>query len=228
LEHHDEYDTKPSQSKGLTPDEVREYRDRLYAQSEAKREVLNDITPAEAVKISPLSSTSEYETLRKRFPRDLDFTSAPWRYPLWQVANEPEFFAYKAINRADGICLVERIDLPDGRIVIVCIETAGNPGRSITNSVEELCFQIGERFEIPADQVVWLQHYDYDEENTWHMVSFKQIPPKGPFTNPEWIEMTPELWRSLRLKPKKKLTRWRGHFRSKVTKLFHWPTEALL
>ena len=30
LDHHDEYDSRTSQSKGLTPDEVRTYRDRLY------------------------------------------------------------------------------------------------------------------------------------------------------------------------------------------------------
>lgn len=31
LEHHNQYDSKTSQSKGLTKDEVRTYRDRLYA-----------------------------------------------------------------------------------------------------------------------------------------------------------------------------------------------------
>jgi hypothetical protein len=31
LKHHDEYDTRTSQSKGLTPDELRHYRDALYA-----------------------------------------------------------------------------------------------------------------------------------------------------------------------------------------------------
>src|SRR5437588_6907976 len=36
LEHHDEYDGKTSQSKGFTLDEVREYRDRLYARHESE------------------------------------------------------------------------------------------------------------------------------------------------------------------------------------------------
>jgi hypothetical protein len=31
LRHHDQYDSRTSQSKGLTKDEVRTYRDRLYA-----------------------------------------------------------------------------------------------------------------------------------------------------------------------------------------------------
>ena len=36
LEHHDEFDSSPSQSKGITKEEVRFYRDKLYAGVEAK------------------------------------------------------------------------------------------------------------------------------------------------------------------------------------------------
>ncbi len=141
--------------------------------------------------------------MRTRFSKDLEFTRKPWRYPLWQVANEPELFAYKAGNRADGVCLVERIDLPDGRIVISCIAVTGNPGNSITNCVEELCFQVCERFEIPAEKLVWLEHYDYDDDAEWNMVEFKRMPPDRPFEDPTWIRMTPEMWRDLRLRTKK-------------------------
>jgi hypothetical protein len=158
----------------------------------------------------------------------LDFTLAPWRFLLWQVANQPEFFAYKARNRADGVCLIERVDLPDGRVVIACVETAGNPGNSITNCVEELCFQVCERFEIPAHRLVWLEHYDYDREGEWNMVTFGQKPPRGPFADPKWIQMTPELWQQLQLKPIKRLTSSNGQFNSKLSKLFHWTREALL
>ncbi|TAM45591.1 MAG: hypothetical protein EPN55_07805 [Gammaproteobacteria bacterium] len=227
LEHHDEYDGTTSQSKGLTLDEVREYRDRLYARHnwDAKQSSPDD---AQAVELQALPETSEYETVRKNFAYELKFTLAPWRFPLWQVANRSEFFAYKAGNRADGICLIERIDLPDGRIVIACIEMAGNPGNSITNCVEELCFQVCERFDIPAERLVWLEHYDYDGRDEWDMVTFEQKPPRGPFASPEWTVMTPELWRELKLKPKKRITQWHGNYYSKLTKLFDWPTEALL
>jgi hypothetical protein len=229
LEHHDEYDGRTSQSKGITIEEVREYRDRLYARNnpEANRELLNDIISAELAELPPLPPTAEYERLRKEFPKDLGFISSPWRYPLWQVANKPDYFAYKAGNRSDGVCLIERIDLPDERIVIACIETAGNSGNSITNCVEELCFQVCERFEIPADRLMWLEHYDYDEDQEWRMVTFSQMPPQRPFENPKWITMTPELWKALRLRPKKRLIQRYGHFESKLTKLFHWPTQAL-
>jgi hypothetical protein len=229
LEHHDEFDSRTSQAKGLTSDEVREYRDRLYAINRSKGvSVLGDDETARPVNLSSLKETSEYEAMRRQFSPQLDFVSNPWRFPIFQVANEPELFAYKAGNRADGVCLIERVDLPDGRIVVAAIEIAGNPGLSITNAVEELCFQVCQRFNIPAERLIWLEHYDYDEDSSWNMVTFARQPPDRPFEEPEWTEMTPRLWRHLRLKPKKVLSRWRGHFRSKLQKRFDWPTEALL
>jgi len=229
LEHHDQYDGKTSLSKGLTEDEVREYRNRLYVRynPETKPPGLDDAGSSEGGELSPLPPTSEYEILRKEYSHELGFTLRPWRFPLWQIANEPEFFAYKAGNGADGVCLIERIDLPDGRIAIACIQTAGNPGMSITNCVEELCFQVCERFEIPANRLVWLEHYDDLGEDEWNIVPFEQKPPDGPFANPKWTRMTDELWEQLGMKPKKRLTSWRGDFHSKLTKRFHWPTDAL-
>ncbi len=229
LEHHNEYDARTSQSKGLTLEEVKEYRDRLYAKNDphGKEGFADGSSPDEAVELQMLPPTSEYESARRNFPEELDFISAPWRSPLWQIANEPEFFAYKASNRADGVCLIERIDLPNEKIVIACIQMAGNPGRSITNCVEELCFQVCERFKIPADRLIWLENYDFIKPQEWTMVTFAKMPPQGPFTDPKWIEMTPKLWSELRLRPKKKLTQKHGHFNSKLTKLFHWPTRAL-
>jgi len=89
LEHHDEYDTRRSQSKGFSILEVREYRDRLYARNAPPLK-------EDSIELTPLPEISQYERIRKRFDRDLGFTAVPWRYPLWQVANEPELFAYKA------------------------------------------------------------------------------------------------------------------------------------
>jgi hypothetical protein len=227
LEHHDDYDGTTSQSKGFMVGEVREYRDRLYrrqgytAKTRAK-------PPMDTADLPPLPEITQYEKLRQRFPTELSFTDEPWRYSLWQVANEPDFFAYKSHGSADGICLIERIDLPDGRIVIACIQTEGNPGTSITNSVESICFQVCERFDIPAERLVWLEHYDDNHYKDWSMVLFEQKPPDSPFRNPKWIDMTPHLWGALGLKPRKKLEKQGGGFISKLTKLFDWPTQAIL
>jgi len=169
---------------------------------------------------------SEYEQVRQQFADDLSFAMTPWRFPLWQVANEPELFAYKAGNRADGVCLIERIDLPDERTVIAAIAVAGNPGNSITNCVEELCFQVCARFDIPASCLVWLEHYDnYGDE--WNMVTFSRVPPIGPFSDPKWTPMTPKLWKGLRLRPKKRLVKRGDDYESKLAKKFHWPNEAI-
>lgn len=100
FDHHEEYDSRTSQSKGLTRGEVREYRDRLYARKDldARRQRLN----IELTESSTGHPASEYERVRKSFRKELDFLSNPWRYPLWQVANEPDFFAYKGGNRCDA------------------------------------------------------------------------------------------------------------------------------
>lgn len=226
FEHHDEYDGTTSQAKGLTSDEVRAYRNRLYGQgAEQNKWMVQSNEPFVKDLDADLIPRSIYAQVRKSFPDAFDFTQTPWHFALWQSADEPEFFAYKAGNHADGVCLIERIDLPDGRIVIACIQTAGNPGNSITNCVEELCFQVCERFEIPANRLVWLEHYDYWDE--WSMVTFGQIPPQGPFADPKWVDMTPELWRDLRLRPKRKMRSRRGDFYSKLTKLFPWPPADL-
>jgi hypothetical protein len=228
LEHHNEYDTQTSQSKGLTVGEVREYRNRLYSRNGESMIPEEVAVLAQPEETGDSEEASEYERVRDRFGDELEFTRKPWRYPLWQVANEPELFAYKAGNRADGVCLIERINLPDGRIVVSCIAVTGNPGISITNCVEELCFQVCERFEIPAERLVWLEHYDYDDDAKWSLVEFKRTPPDRPFEDPTWTRMTSEMWKDLRLKPKKRLGRWRNSYQSKITKLFHWPDEAIL
>ncbi|MDB5871802.1 MAG: hypothetical protein JWQ07_1244 [Ramlibacter sp.] len=170
-----------------------------------------------------------FDHLRRDFPRETGFTGNAWRYPLWQVANQPDLFAYKASNGADGICLLERVDLPDGRIVIACISIVGNPGQSITNAVEEICFQVCERFEIPPEHLIWLEHYEnlpgYEE---WSWVTFEQLPPASLFRNPTWRTMTPALWRQLGLKPRAKLLQQDGYYESMLDKEFPWPCDSIV
>lgn len=229
LAHHDEYDSQTSQSKAFTVEEVREYRNRLYVKNPEFKAILRVTDEVAESEPAPPAKSSPYAIVRRSHPECYDFTLKPWRFPLWQVANEPEYFAYKAANRADGICLIERIDIPDGRIVIVCIQTVGNPGNSITNCVEYLCFQVCERFDLPPDRIVWLEHYNDHMDDEWKLVTFSKRPPQDPFEDPTWTVMTPAMWRELGLRPKKrlKLKPFALGFESKVRKLFNWPTENL-
>jgi hypothetical protein len=228
FEHHEEYDGKTSQSKGLSKGEIKAYRDKLYA---VNSDLSDNSLARRDVKIvdEELDDIKDgYRKLRTKYSSELKYLDRSWRFPLWQIANQPELFAFKARNGADGICLIERIDLPDGRIVIVAIQMAGNPGISITNSIKELCHQVCERFEIEAHRLVWLEHYDADKDDEWRMVTFSKVPPQGLFEVSEWSLMTDEGWRDLKLRPKKRLIQKYGHFQSKIAKKFYWPTEAIL
>jgi hypothetical protein len=224
FDHHDEYDGITSQARGLTNREVKTYRDKLYAKY--VNDAPTDEHKAADAKANSEEAESEYAAVRQVHSNHLDYISTPWRFPLWAVANRPELFAYKAGNRMDGICLIERINLPDGRIVVAAIAVEGNPGNSITNCVEELCLQVCERFRIPSDRLVWLEHYDYYGDD-WNMVTFSRRPPDGPFEDPEWTAMDAKAWSDLRLRPKKKLLRNNSEYTSKIRKLFFWPDEAL-
>jgi hypothetical protein len=229
VEHHDEYDSRTSQSKGITAGELREYRSQLYKEINSKPILLATDGPVED--LASEDEKSAYDKVYDRFQGELKYISSPWRFPLWQVADQPELFAYKAGNRADGICLIERINLPDGRIVVVCIQAPGNPGNSITNCVEELCFQVCRRFEIDASRLVWLENYDVGSigiSDEWDMVTFSRCPPNRPFESPTWTTMTSPMWQSLRLRPKKRLSIKHGQFQSKVRKLFSWSADNIL
>lgn len=223
LEHHDEYDSQTSQSKGFLLEEVLEYRDRLYAQNRDAPDIARHAAASVNAELEPLPSAFQYDLLRRRFVRELEYSGTAWRFPLWQVADEPELFAYKSSNRIDGVCLIERIDLPDGRIVVVCIAVTGNPGNSITNSIETICFQVCERFDIPPDKLVWIEHYDFFQPQEWNLVTFERMPPDHLFEEPIWTQMTSQIWSSLGLRPKKKLKSFAGGYASKVKKLFPWP-----
>jgi hypothetical protein len=176
-------------------------------------------------RVDRVPDSSELDLLRSRYSKETAFLDEPWRFSFWQVANQAELFAYKA-RGSDGVCLIERIDLPDGRVVVVCIQIPGNPGTSITNAVEDICLQVCERFEIPPARLIWLEHYDRFGADEWNMVAFERIPPQGLFESPRWTKMTPRLWEGLLLRPKKALRVYAGQYESKVKKLFAWPAES--
>ena len=218
LDHHAEYDSRPSQSKGWKISEVRHWRDQMYSYLEQLHRTPvppseNDPPPADAA--APRAPNDE---------RDKgDRNGRMWRFPLWQIADRPEFFAYLSGNRADGVCVIERIDLPDGRIVVACIQVPGNPGNSITNTVETICEQVCARFEIPLDRLVWLENYEYIEPKEWKLVTFGEVTSEGRLEDPTWKEMAQDDWDKLQLRPRTRLDSSYGDLTSKIEKLFPWP-----
>ncbi len=105
------------------------------------------------------------------------------------------------------------------------IQIAGNPGNSISNTVESICHQLCERFELTAHRVVWLEHYDEYEWDDWTIVTFRREAPERPFEDPTWEKVTAEMWKDLRLRPKRKLTHRHGTYQSKLIKRFRWPRK---
>lgn len=204
FDHHDEYDSRTSQSKGLKASEVRHYRDLLIRRFEGP--------DAQWPKHVPETARDEPDAK----------AAAGWRFPLWLVEDRLDLFAYEA--NQNGVCLIERIDLPDGRVVICCIEADGNPGSSITNSAERIATQVCARFDIAADNLVWLEHYPHVSPQEWDWVQFSHDPETGVFSGPKWTPMDADLWRSLRLRPKARLQRDGHTLRSKLTKGF--PTSG--
>lgn len=215
LDHHNAYDSRTSQSKNYMELEVRRYRDMLI-------EALGKAAP------DPADDAPSHEMLEAPEPEAAPQTESPrwhrpWRFPLYQIADEPEFFAY-TVNGSDGVCEIERIHLPDGRIVIVCVERAGNPGTSITNAAEEIANQVCARFGIPPANLAWLECYADAEPDDWRFVRFTFDEEQG-FSAPVWTTMTPNLWRGLKLAPRQPAPHDGYRLTSRIRKHFPWPPE---
>ena len=202
LNHHDEFDSETSQSKGYTTNEVAEYRDRLY------QALVTTDTPSPAPETGYRLRTSsklarELSDVIGRAKDRMDFLHRPWKL-TWQIEEKPMLFAYKSPGRFDGICQIERVNLRDGRVAVICEQIDGNPGRSVTNTIEYIAFQLCEQFNINPEQLVLIEHYDtwYCNEDEWNLVSFGKEPPESNFEEPQWRPMVEEDWRSLGFRPR--------------------------
>jgi hypothetical protein len=130
------------------------------------------------------------------------------------AAKNPQLFAYE---EPFGICRIERINLPDGRVSVICQELHENPGAGIWVSPSSIANQVCERFKIDPCKLVWIEHYAHalDEKPTWELVKLKRSPSwagfgdrsglSGPFSEFEhWKSMELDDWRELRVLPRYK------------------------
>src|SRR5437773_10208392 len=114
------------QVSGLTVAEVAQYRRLLYEQMGTVD------TPSPTLVVEPRAGAPVSTRSSHGKVGGPSFLTQPWR-PLGLDEGRPTLFAYKASNRCDGVCRIERVDLSDGRVVIICEEIDGNPGQSVTN-----------------------------------------------------------------------------------------------
>jgi hypothetical protein len=206
LDHHDDFDSPRSQSKGLQPHEIRAHRNHLY--EALKTAECSEIAVESEMSLVRDNLGPSEETLKKlNFPdsdRLIRLMREPWHLP-WQRQELPELFAYKSSNGCDGICRIERIELDGGRTVIICEEIEENPGNSVTNAIEEVAFQICYKFDISPDKLVLIEHYEIDyglDKDEWHLVKFEEYPPNSEFKSPSWIELTLSQWKALGFMPR--------------------------
>lgn len=193
LEHHDEFDSRSSQSKGLKIGEIKHWRDKLFKLYEGD----NASWP------SHLGHQYNLQD-KERQVQAANHLYAAWRFPMWLVEGELQLFAYKDYM-SDGVCLIEKIEIFDGRVAISCLEPAGNPGKSITNSVELIAQQVTHRFDIPDTKLIWLEHYPNVDPDEWQRVFLERDETTGRFKNPKWHTMTDSDWDDLKLRPKKQI-----------------------
>lgn len=190
LEHHDEYDSTTSQSKNFTPGEIFHYKDCLIeALGNNTRSMQEEMCEEEEVLVLR-SSASQASLLTE-----------PWRQRgPWDRC--PTLYPYKSPNGADGICRIEKIELSDQRILIVCEELEDNPGMSVTNAVEWVAAQVCRTYDIDPLRLVWIEHYDANlfGNDSWDIVRFGEMSENLEFVDPTWKNMTPLDWESLGLK----------------------------
>ena len=194
LVHHDDFDSSTRQSKGLTIEEVRHYRNRLYKALKTKD------TPAPRVN----GSIKLFEEEEWKEPlAGKQFLREPWHFKIFEEGS-PQLFAYKSPNGFDGVCRIERVDLNDGRVVVICEEVDDNPGMSITNAIEYVALQLCDQFRIEPEQLVLIEHYDtwFAREREWNLVEFQQRSMMEGFKEPSWHPLSSADWAILGMKPR--------------------------
>lgn len=195
LEHHDEYDSRTSQSKGYTEKEVTHYRDELYKIFPSPNlDSNNEIKGQKQIAEKHLTKTRSTK---------LQFLDNPWMLKILDK-NLPSLYAFKNQRGFDGICRIERIDLEDGRVLFICEDIDENPGVSSENSIEYIALQLCENFQIDPSVLLLIQHFRITNlnNNKWYFVEFKKQDIEEGFLDPGWKTMTTEDWEELGYRPR--------------------------
>jgi hypothetical protein len=138
-------------------------------------------------------------------PFYLSRINKPWRL-TWLDEERPELFAYKAMNGCDGICRVEQCGLDNGYTLFICEDIEENPGKSTTNSIESIAFQLCKRFKVKPEKLILVEHYRESSisKESWLMVEFSERNMKSGFAGPTWRPMEIADWNRLGYEPRKR------------------------
>lgn len=197
LSHHDEYDSKTSQSKGFTEHEIKYYKNKLYKTLETN--LLEYPTISNEISQIPKSNNASHRL------KELQFLDNPWKL-LELKKDAPELFAYKSPNHWDGICRIQRFDLDNDKVLFICEDIEDNPGISTTNNIEFVALQLCESFDVEPNDFILIEHYyvSFHNKDEWNMVEFEEKNLHKGFINPSWKTMGQNDWNLLGYRPRRK------------------------
>ena len=197
LDHHDEYDSATSQSKGFTEYEIKHYREKLYKIMETN---LPEYLPVSLEQKHIIEPKKTHQRIK-----EFQFLDTPWKI-LELKKDAPELFAYKSPNRWDGICRIQRFDLENGKILFIFEDIEDNPGINTTNNIEFIAIQICESFDVEPNDLILIEHYyvSYHNGDEWNLVEFEEKSLQKGFTNPSWKTMGLNDWNILGYHPRRK------------------------
>jgi hypothetical protein len=118
-------------------------------------------------------------------------------------------FPFEGLQGCQSYCGIERIDLDDGRVVIVCTELPSNPGTHVRHFAAELATLVCNVCGVDPATVVWIDGYATGPlQGHFDLVTFKKVchgPNKADpdaaweFALPQWRAMQPQDWAELGL-----------------------------
>lgn len=96
-------------------------------------------------------------------------------------------FEFKGFHDCDSKCEIDIF----GKVVIATqLDNEDIPGTSITNAAEMIAEDVCNKYKIPYDELIWIEHYKKEEyyEETYKIVQFKIE--NGGFIDPKWRKIS--------------------------------------
>jgi len=108
-----------------------------------------------------------------------------------------ERFEYKGFGNCNCVCGLDIIG-----DMVICTQLPDNTGTSITNMAENLAAMVCDKYAIPMENLIWIEHYPAgfyraNDLATYDLVTFelvddpRSMESKRMFANAQWTRMQP-------------------------------------
>lgn len=68
-------------------------------------------------------------------------------------------FIFDGIGNCQSICDLEIVFADNDDVILIATEKTDNPGTSVTNALEDLIYQVVERYNFDMEKIIWIEHY---------------------------------------------------------------------